>query len=148
MKLDLAYGAVLTGPEWIALEYARALREDEKTSLINRSWTTAYFGDAQGSPYTHIDNENLPWTKARTARLKHLASSNKKAMRFRILEIPILYCFYSSRNWKDENEEDYEIIKSTVIDSDLYNAEEKKFLKQQKDELLAAFRTHLDKKHL
>lgn len=110
MKLDLAYGAVLTGPEWIALEYARALREDEKTSLINRSWTTAYFGDAQGSPYTHIDNENLPWTKARTARLKHLASSNKKAMRFRILEIPILYCFYSSRNWKDVNEEDYEII--------------------------------------
>ena len=146
MRLDLAYGAVLTGPSWIALEYARALREDAYTSLINRSWTIVYFGDVQEDPYEYRDTEGRPWTQARNARLKHLQSSSKKAVRFRILEIPLLYCFYSSRNWKDINERDYEIIKASSIDSEYYSEEEKLFLRQQKNELLNEYRKKLDEK--
>lgn len=143
MKLDLAYGAVLTGPSWIALEYAKSLVPGETADLINRSWTITYFGDILADPYLYRDIEKKPWTKARNARLKHLQSSNKKAIRFRILEIPLLYCFYASREWRDVNADDLKIIQKTHIDCPEYNNEEKAFLKEQKEKLVHEFQKNL-----
>lgn len=57
MKLDIAYGAVLTGPSEIALEYAKSLVPGSESDMINRSWTVAFFGDVQCNPYNYQDIE-------------------------------------------------------------------------------------------
>jgi len=132
LKLDIAYGAVLTGPSWIALEYAGSLVPGSESDLINRSWTIAYFGDVQANPYYYRDTKREPWTKSRKARLNRFQSNELKAIRFRILDIPLMYCFYASRDWKDVNEVDYEIIKQVAIDCSAYTNDEKNFLKEQK----------------
>jgi len=143
LKLDIAYGAVLTGPSWIALEYAGSLVPGSESDLIHRSWTIAYFGDVQANPYYYRDVKREPWTKSRTVRLKRFQSNKRKAIRFRILDIPLMYCFYASRDWKDVNETDYEIIKQTAIDCSAYTKEEKIFLKEQKRKLVEEFQKHL-----
>lgn len=139
MRLDIAYGAVLTGPYELALEYAKKLMPGTEEDFVNRSWTVAYFGDVQAVPYHYRDTEQAPWTKAREARMKRLQSRKEKAVRFRILDLPLLYCFYESREWKDATLQDYEIIRQTEIEGEYYTEEEKQFLKEQKEKLLAAF---------
>ena len=71
--------------------------------------------------------------------MKRLQSRKEKAVRFRILDLPLLYCFYESREWKDATLQDYEIIRQTEIEGEYYTEEEKQFLKEQKEKLLAAF---------
>ncbi len=144
MKLDLAYGAVLTGPSWIALEYAKSLEPGKEADFVNRSWTIAYFGDVQANPYYYQDVEGRPWTKSREARLKRFQSQKRKAVRFRILDFPLMYCFYASRGWKDVNEKDYKIIEQTSINNTEYNDDEKLFLKEQKEKLILEYRKHLE----
>lgn len=56
-----------------------------------------------------------------------------------------MYCFYSSRDWMDVNEEDYKIIEQVPIDLPDYTNEEKLFLKVQKTKLLKEYRRHLYK---
>lgn len=138
MRLDIAYGAVLTGPYELALEYARKLVPGTEEDFVNRSWTVAYFGDVQAVPYHYRDTEQASWTKAREARMKRLQSQKEKAVRFRILDLPLLYCFYESRDWKDASREDYEIICGTDIEDERYQEEEKQFLREQKEKLLKA----------
>lgn len=136
LKLDLAYGAVLVGPAWITLEYARSLTPGSEADRVHRAWTLAYFGDVQADPYSYQDMGQSGWTKARTARLKRLQSSKRKAIRFRILDLPVLYCFYESRNWRDICKQDYLIIQQARIDCEEYSEEERQFLSEQKTKLL------------
>ena len=143
LKLDLAYGAVLTGPSEIALEYARSLVPGSRADLVHRSWTIAYFGDAPGKPHQYEDVENVPWPKARKARLDRFRSAKWKAVRFRILDFPILYCFYESRGWTDLNPEDLEIIRAADIDRAEYSREEKAYLKEQKEKLVSKYEERL-----
>lgn len=143
MKLDFAYGTVLTGPFHIALEYAQSLTPGTEGDFVNRSWTVAFFGDVQANPYDYRDTEKAPWSKARSARLKRFQSNKWKAIRFRILDLPLMYCFYASRSWIDINEEDYKIIEQVAIDLPEYTMEEKAFLKKEKDKLLTEYRKHL-----
>ena len=144
--LDLAYASTLTGPKHIALEYAKTLKPDSPlpNELINRSWTIAYFGDAQANPHKYVDKDKVPWPKAREARLKRFQdASTYKALRFRILDLPLMYCFYFDRNWKDVNEKDYEIIKCTDIENSVYSDEEKAFMRKIKADILRGFEAHL-----
>lgn len=143
LKLDLAYGAVLTGPSRIALEYAKTLIPGSEADLVHRSWTIAYFGDVQGKPHQYKDVENAPWPKARKARLDRFQSKKKKAIRFRILDFPILYCFYESRGWCDLNREDLKIIQAAAIDCKEYSEEEKAYLKEQKEKLVSKYEEQL-----
>lgn len=144
MKLDIAYGATLTGPSWVGLEYARSLIPGTESDLINRSWTLAYFGDVQANPYHYRDTGGCSWTKARSVRLKRFQSSKRKAIRFRILDIPLMYCFYESRSWCDVNEEDLRIIKCASVDDPEYTAEEKQFLAEQKEKLVSEYEKRLN----
>ena len=141
--LDIAYAATLTGPTQIALDYAKTLSPDSPNGLINRSWTIAYFGDVQANPHIYKDTEKAPWRKSREARLKRFQSSSFKALRFRILDFPLLYCFYVDREWRDVNEKDYKIIEKTDIENAVFSDDERLFLKQKKSQLLQGFKNHL-----
>lgn len=143
--LDLAYASTLTGPAHIALEYAKTLEPGSPypNEMINRSWTVAFFGDAQANPHEYVDKYKVPWTKSREARLKRFQKTSYKALRFRILDLPLLYCFYFDRNWRDVNETDYEIIKRTDIENPIFSEEEKAFMRQKKEEILEKFREYL-----
>lgn len=143
--LDLAYASTLTGPAHIALEYAKTLEPGSPypNEMINRSWTVAFFGDAQANPHEYVDKYKVPWTKSREARLKRFQKTSYKALRFRILDLPLLYCFYFDRNWRDVNETDYEIIKRTDIENPIFSEEEKTFMRQKKEVILEKFREYL-----
>lgn len=143
--LDLAYASTLTGPTNIALEYAKTLEPGSPypNEMINRSWTIAYFGDAKANPHEYVDKDKVPWPKARAARLKRFQEATHKALRFRILDLPLMYCFYFDRDWQDVNEEDYKIIKSTDIENAIFSEEEKSFMRQKKEEILRGFEEHL-----
>lgn len=143
--LDLAYASTLTGPTHIALEYAKTLEPDSPypNEMINRSWTIAYFGDAQANPHEYLDKDKVPWPKAREARLKRFQKTSYKALRFRILDLPLMFCFYFDRDWRDVNEADYEIIKNTDIENAIFSEEEKAFMRQKKEDILRKFEEHL-----
>ena len=145
IQLDLAYASTLTGPTHIALEYAKTLEPNSPypNEMINRSWTIAYFGDAQANPHEYVDKDKVPWTKAREARLKRFQKTSYKALRFRILDLPLMYCFYFDRDWKDVNEADYEIIKSTDTENAIFSEEEKIFMRKKKEDILRKFEEHL-----
>lgn len=144
MKLDIAYGAVLAGPSWIALEYAASLIPGSESDLTNRSWTVAYFGDVQDNPYHYRDTEKRPWSKSREARLRRFQSSKHKSIRFRIMDFPLMYCFYVSRDWADISEADYEILCRADIDCPEYTGKEKAFLREQKSKLLEEYQKRLE----
>lgn len=144
LRLDLAYGAALTGPSWITLEYANLLVPGSTEDLTNRSWTVVYFGDVYANPYQFKDNITNSWDKARKVRLKRFQSSSFKAVRFRILDIPLLYCFYVSRGWQDICQEDFQIILDIQIDNSCYSPDESAFLKKQKLKLVSEYRNHLE----
>lgn len=141
--LDIAYAATLTGPQKVALDYAKTLVPGSQNDITNRSWTLAYYGDVQANPYEYQDTNRVSWTKAREARLRRLQKADYKSLRFRILDFPLLYCFYSDRQWQDVNKGDFQIIRDADIDNEVFSGEEKEFLMQKKKELLHAFSRHL-----
>lgn len=143
MRLDLAYGAVLTELSGIALDYARTLVPGSDSDLVNRSWTMAYFGDVLANPYHYRDDKKDSWEKSRKVRLNRFQSKERKAIRFRILDIPLMYCFYASRDWVDVNQEDLQIIRQVDVDCSEYTEEEKLFLKEQKKKLLEEYEKHM-----
>ncbi|MDD3172399.1 MAG: hypothetical protein PHF63_01810 [Herbinix sp.] len=150
MRLCIAYGAVTVGPDYIALEYAKLLKPGTEEDLTNRSWTMTYFDVTDKNPYEYIDNEQRPWTAARTKRLKRFKSKNpsKKDYRFRLFDIPLLYCFYVNRNWNpdDLSKEDLEIIKGCTIPNEYFNNAEIEFLKSSKSRLVNEYKKNLAQK--
>ena len=147
MKLTIAYGAATLGIKDIALEYAKGYSIDSISSFVTRSCSLVYYGDVQGNPYKYRDDCIVPWNKSRNIRLQHLLSDNEKDIRFRILDIPLLYCFYASRNWKDVNLTDLKILKSAKIKGLTYNKDEEAFLKHKLDELISEYQKHLLSKY-
>lgn len=147
MKLTIAYGAATLGIKDIALEYAKGYSIDSISSFVTRSCSLVYYGDVQGNPYKYRDDCIVPWNKSRNIRLQHLLSDNEKDIRFRILDIPLLYCFYASRNWKDVNLTDLKILKSAKIKGFTYNKDEEAFLKHKLDELISEYQKHLLSKY-
>lgn len=143
LRLDLAYGAVLTGPSWVGLDYAKSLEPGSDTDLMNRSWSLAFFGDVLANPYFYKDLEEVPWKKTREARLKRFRSDKWKALRFRILDLPLMYCFYVNRNWRDVNETDFEVIKNVLIEHPIFTEEEKCFLRKKKGQLVREYEEHM-----
>lgn len=75
--------------------------------------------------------------------MKRFQSDKRKALKFRILDIPLMYCFYVSREWKDVNPKDFAIIKQTVVDHPIYTEEEKEFLREQKKQLVEEYEKNL-----
>ena len=146
MRLDFAYGAVLKGPYSIALDYAKRLYPGSEDDFIHRSWTIAYFNDVHIDPYVYQDKYKTPWDRVRNGRLGRLSSKKRKDIRFRILDLPILYCFYVSRNWEDVNENDLEKIKGASINDSDYSEEELLFLKEQKEKLVLEYEEALKNK--
>lgn len=140
--LDIAYAATLTGPTKIALDYAKSLIPGSENDLVNRSWTLAYFGDVQANPHEYQDTHKVPWAKSRAARLRRFQQSGKKALRFRILDLPLLYCYYSNREWHDACKADYDIIANVDVENSIFSEEEKQFLRQQREKLLRGFETY------
>lgn len=143
LKLDIAYGAVLTERSRVGLEYAKSLKPGSDSDKINRSWSMAFFGDVQANPYLYKDNQKASWKKSREARLKRFQSDKRKALKFRILDVPLMYCFYVSREWKDVNPKDFAIIKQTAVDHPIYTEEEKEFLREQKKQLVEEYEKNL-----
>lgn len=143
LKLDLAYGAALTGPSWVRLDYAKSLVPGSEADWINRSWSLAFLGDVQANPYFYHDTKEVPWTKSRDTRLLRFQSNKEKAARFRILDLPLIYCFYASRCWKDVSYKDFNIIKSVSVDLEIYTEDEKCFLREQKERLIREYEKHL-----
>jgi hypothetical protein len=150
MRLCIAYGAVTVGPDYIALEYAKLLKPGTEEDITNRSWTMTYFDVTDKNPYEYIDNEKRPWTAARNKRLERFKSKNpsKKDYRFRLFDIPLLYCFYVDRNWNpdDLSEGDLEIIKGCTFPDEYFNSTEIKFLKSSKSRLVNEYKKKLAKK--
>lgn len=148
MKLTIAYGAATLGIKDIALEYAKEYSVNSISSFVTRSCSLVYYGDVQGDPYKYKDDCKVSWDKSRDIRLQHLLSDNEKDIRFRVLDVPLLYCFYASRDWKDVNLTDFRILKAAKIKGLNYNKEEESFLKQKLDELLLEYKKQLKSKIL
>lgn len=146
MKLTIAYGAATLGIKDIALEYAKKYSVDSTLSFVTRSCSLVYYGDVQGDPYKYKDDCKVSWNKSRDIRLQHLLSDNEKDIRFRVLDIPLLYCFYASRKWKDVNFSDLKILKSVKIKGLSYNKEEEEFLQLKLDELILEYKKQLRNK--
>jgi len=78
MRLNIARGAVLTGPSRIALEYARSLIPGSTADLSSRSWVLAHFGDVQANLYRYRDDGKMPWNKSESARPARFQSQKRK----------------------------------------------------------------------
>ena len=148
MKLTIAYGSATLGIKDIALEYAKEYSVNSTSSFVTRSCSLVYYGDVQGDPYKYKDDCKVSWNKSRDIRLQHLLSDNEKDIRFRVLDIPLLYCFYASRNWKDVNFTDLRILKAAKIKGLNYNKDEEVFLKHKLDELVLEYKKQLISKFL
>lgn len=125
------------------MDYGEHLTPGSEADLVHRSWTMAYFGDVDDDPHHYKDTKNAQWSKARKARLDRFASSKDKARRFRLLDFPIMYCFYESRGWRDLNDADLMIIQSADIDCAEYDESEKMYLAVQKERLVSAYQEYL-----
>ena len=146
MRLTIAYGAATLGIKDIALEYAKEYSVHSLSSFVTRSCSLAYYGDVQSDPYKYKDDGKAPWKKSRDIRLQHLLSNDEKDIRFRILDIPLLYCFYASRNWVDVNWTDLKILKSAKIKGQNYSEEEEIFLAQEFNKLILEYKKTFETK--
>lgn len=147
IRLGLAYGLGLKQYHTYAMEFVRQLVPGSQEELLNRSWTVAFFEDVNASVYTYRDIYQCKWTISRTVRLERLKKDTDRAYRHRLFDIPLLYCFYTNRNWRNcVSEEDFEIIKTCDIDWDKYTDEEKTFLQEQKQKLVSAYEKVLRQK--
>ena len=148
MRLSLAYGCSLSEKNDIrmyALKYAKSLFKDSDDALINRSWTLVYYGDVIGDPYNYKDISKCSWEKARQARIKRFTkeSPRLKDFRFMMFDIPLMYSFFKDRNWKNLNEDEYEIINKIIFPQEVFLPRELIFLNKAKQKLLEEYRRKL-----
>ena len=125
------------------LEFAKKLTPGSAEDIRNRGWGMCFFGDVEENGYTYEDSDKRPWTKIRENRLNRL-SDNEKRYVTRVLDIPLLFCFYSSREYADcTSYREYVTIKNTNILLACFREEQRDFLKQQKDQLVSMYLKHL-----
>ena len=146
IELGLAYGIGMSMSHPFALQFAKKLRPDTPEAILNRSWTVAFFGDQKTiNIYDFKENPVASWSMARNARLERFKKNNEKAYRYRIFDIPLLLCFYVSRDWTGcISSEDLEIIKNCDVDWPHYSTEERLFLKRAKKELVEEYSFFLE----
>lgn len=145
LSLGLAYSATQIIHHPHTLAFARKLYPGTPEELRNRSWALVFYGDVSGeNGYTYVDDGKGKWTNVRNGRWKRLIINIPHYYRSRILDIPFLYCFYASRNYRDCNSwKDLEVIERCDIENYDYTEEERIFLFEQKKKLVDAYREHL-----
>ena len=147
LALGLAYGMAGIRRHEYTLDFARKLRPGEIEDLTNRSWALCFFGDRDENGFSYRDDQRCPWDKVREVKLRRLQSCEAKAYRYRLLDLPLLNCFYASRDFKDcTSFADFMVLWNTDISHAQYTQEEMVFLKQQKHQLLTKYEACLMKK--
>ena len=145
MKVSMAYGAASLGLQELSIAFAKEFYDSEsELDKATRSFSLVYYGDVHGVDFfNYQDDGKAPWTKSREIRLKKLKSNEKKDINFRILDIPLLYCFYRSRNWENTNLRDCIMILSTKINKKNYCNVAYEFLKEKSHALKKEYFYHL-----
>lgn len=144
--LGIAYGMAAIDPNnRYTLEFAKKLEPGKKNKeeIRNRGWGICFFGDVDGNGYTYDDSEGKPWNKLRENRLKRLSDNEKKYVT-RVLDIPLLHCFYASRGFRDcTSFRDYAIIKNTDISRPCFDKEQQAFMQERRSQLVYEYRRKL-----
>lgn len=143
--LGIAYGMARIDPSnTYTLEFAKKLIPGSQEDVRNRGWGMCFFGDVKKNGYTYEDSEGKPWNKIRENRLTRLKDNAQNHVETRVLDIPLLYCFYHSRGFTDcTSYSDYNIIKNTDISLLCFGAEQKAFMAEQKQKLVSKYRERL-----
>lgn len=143
LELGLAYGMAGQKQHPYTLSFARKLKPNGiagKEELVNRSWAVCFFGDVKDDGMSYVDDGRCDWSKARKAKLTRIQKNEPKYYRYRLLDLPLLNCFYASRGYTDcISCIDYELLLKCDISYDQYTPEEKEFLETQKRDLLEAY---------
>lgn len=144
--LGIAYGMAAIDPNNpYTLEFAKKLEpgKENKEEIRNRGWGMCFFGDVDGNGYEYDDSEGKPWNKIRENRLRRLSDNEKKHVT-RVLDIPLLYCFYASRGFRDcTSYRDYTIIKNTDISLACFGKKQHAFMQERRDQLVSEYRKQL-----
>ena len=137
MKVTISYGAAKLGLQDVAKKFAEEYYcDNSELEEATRSFSLVYYRDVipkypQGL-YTYHDDGEVSWENSRVIRLENLLSDKKQDIDLRILDVPLLYCFYKSRKWKDVNLNDYnQYINSVKIDKASYTEEVYDFLNEK-----------------
>ena len=144
--LGIAYGMAAIDPNNpYTLDFAKKLEpgKNNQEEIRNRGWGMCFFGDVEENGYEYNDSEGKPWNRIRENRLKRL-SDNEKRFVTRVLDLPLLHCFYASRNYNDcTSFADYTTIKNTNTSLLCYGEEQRNFMQERKDELVYQYRRQL-----
>ena len=144
LMLGLAYGMAGKRQHPLTVQFAQKLENGNPEAAVNRGWAVCFFGDINEDGYTYEDKDNCKWDNVRAVKLDRLKCNETEAYRYRLLDIPLLYCFYESRNFKDcISYSEYSIIKECDISFFEYTEEEKGFLLRKKEQLVCQYRNHL-----
>lgn len=144
LMLGLAYGMAGIKQHEQTLNFAKKLKNGEPEALVNRSWAVCFFGDVSEDGYTYRDDKNCQWENVKRAKLKRIIKNTDMTYRYRLLDIPLLYCFYESRGFKDcVSYEDYQTILQCDISYSKYTEEERTFITSQKEQLVSEYRKRL-----
>lgn len=145
ISMGLAYGTarIMTHPHTLA--FARRLYPGTHEELRNRSWGLAFFADIVcENGYTYEDDGKSEWTNVRRNILINLATNGPEYYRSRVLYLPLLYCYYASKDFEDCNSwEDLDAIEKCDIENFDYSDEEREFLAEQKKKLVESYKEHL-----
>lgn len=139
--LGIAYGMARIDPSnAYTVEFAKKLTPGSQEDIRNRGWGMCFFGDVEENGYTYEDSERKPWNKIRENRLNRLKDNAQNHVETRVLDIPLLYCFYHSRGFADcTSYSDYNIIRNTDISLPCFGAEQSAFLAEQKQKLVSKY---------
>ena len=139
--LGIAHGMARIDPSnAYTLEFAKKLTPGSPEDIRNRGWGMCFFGDAKKNGYLYEDSEGKPWNKIRENRLNRLKDNSPNHTETRVLDIPLLYCFYHSRRFADcTSYRDFNIIRNTDISLSCFGAEQKAFMKEQKQKLVSKY---------
>lgn len=144
LMLGLAYGMAGKRQHPLTIKFAKRLENGNPEATVNRGWAVCFFGDINKDGYTYKDEDNCKWDNVRAVKLNRLRCNKEEAYRYRLLDLPLLYCFYESRGFKDcISYSEYATIKDCDISSFEYTEEEKTFLLMKKEQLVSQYRNHL-----
>lgn len=149
IELGLAYGIGMSMSHPFALQFAKKLEPQKPAAILNQSWTVAFFGD-QKTPniYTFRENTAGPWRIARNVRLSRFKKNTEKSYRYRLFDIPLMFCFFSSRKWAcDLSEEELQTINNCDIDWFGYSSDERLFLAEKKRLLVDKYKQELSRRN-
>jgi len=138
--LGIAYGMAEIDPSNpYTLEFAKKLTPNSAEDIRNRGWGMCFFGDVQENGYKYNDSEGKPWPKVRRNKLKRLSDSKRKYVT-RVLDLPLLYCYYQSRGFADcTSYKDYSAIRDTDITLPCFGEAQKVFMSEQKQKLVSKY---------